>query len=117
MIKGSNPGREWMQGIIWMGAEDELKCWSYDYYVVLSGMQAIGTELTKREAWELYKAEQAKGTAKLSIERWMGGGNSEASDSDSHACWPPEAVKAEFDKEEAEQDAVYARVQAQEAMQ
>ena len=109
MIRGSNPSHNGTQVIMWLGAEDEIRTWNYDYYVVLSGQLPIGAELTKREAWELFKDETAKGTASLSIERWTGGGNFEAADCDMHAVWPPEAVAAEHAREDAELAEITAR--------
>lgn len=60
MVRGSSPKREWTQVIIWLGAEEELLNWSFDYYVVLSGQMPIGRELTKREAWELYRPSRTR---------------------------------------------------------
>lgn len=95
-IKGSNPGREWTSVIVWLGAEEELKNWSYDYYTVRDGGIVLGTELTKGEAWTLYR-QLAPAHPGLIIEQETGGGNSEASDSDTYTVWPPEAVELAVD--------------------
>lgn len=90
MVRGTRQGREGSQTIMWCGSEDLIRCWDYDYFVVRDSRKTYGDplamEMTKREAWEFYKAHPLK--QHLIIENWFGGGNSEASDDQCYQVWP-----------------------------
>ena len=96
-VKGTSPRREWTQVIMWLGSEDELLWWEFDYFVVRDPRinRLLASEMTKREAWEFVKAHADM--AHLVVENWSGGGNVEASDDQCNRVWAgPLAIPEEL---------------------